>query len=137
MYDLPPVAGAPWAFANSVNDQGQVVGTEADSHGNELFPVLWSGRHRYDLNTLIAPSRLHLTSAEYIGNQGQIVGHAVLPNGHQRVFLLIRNPSVPLPPAAARPARDLPAARLPHAGHPCGIVQWKPLPGACWALRVP
>jgi probable HAF family extracellular repeat protein len=137
MRDLPPVGGAPWAFANSVNDQGQVVGNETDSHGNELFPVLWSGGHGYDLNTLIAPSPLHLTTGEYIGNQGQIVGHGVLPNGHQRVFLLIRNPGAPLPPAAARPARDLPAARLPHPGHPCGTVQRTAIPVPCQALRIP
>src|SRR5215467_12114587 len=112
MRDLPPVSGAPFAFPNSVNDNGQVVGTETDKNFNELFPVLWSGGHGYDLNTLIAPSRLHLTSAEYIGNHGQIVGHAALPNGDQRVFLLIRNPGVPLPPAPA-PARPLPAITGP------------------------
>jgi probable HAF family extracellular repeat protein len=132
MRDLHPVGGAPWAFPNGVNDHGQVVGTETDKHGNELLPVLWSGGHGYDLNTLIAPSRLRLTDADYIGNQGQIVGHAVLPNGHQRVFLLIRNSSVPLPPAVARSARDLPAGRLPHLGHVCGTT---PLPGPCWAAR--
>jgi probable HAF family extracellular repeat protein len=135
MHDLSPVAGAPWAFPNSGNDKGQVVGTETSKHGNELFAVLWSGSYGYNLNTLIAPSALHLTSADYIGNQGQIVGHGVLRNGHQRVFLLIRNPSVPLPPAPTRPARDLPAARLPHPGHSCGTVQWKPLPVPCRAPR--
>ena len=97
--------------------------------------MLWSGGHGYNLNTLIAPSALHLTSADYIGDQGQIVGHGVLRNGHQRVFLLLRDPSVPLPPAAARPTRDLPAARLPHPGHSCGTVHWAPLPVPCWATR--
>ena len=28
MHDLPPVGGAPWAFANSVNDHGQVAGND-------------------------------------------------------------------------------------------------------------
>jgi probable HAF family extracellular repeat protein len=135
MHDLPPVGGAPWAFANSVNDHGQVVGNETDAKGNERFAALWSGGHGYNLNTLIAPSALHLTSAEYINDLGEIVGHGVLRNGHQRVFLLIRNPSVPLPSAAATLARDLPAARLPHPGHSCGTVQWKPLPFPCWAPR--
>ena len=110
---------------------GQVVGTEADANGNELSAVLWSGGHGYILNTLIAPSKLHMVSADYINDQGEIVGHGVL-NGHQRAFLLIRNPSVPLPPAAARPARFQPAARLPHLGHLCGTT---PLPGPCWAAR--
>jgi hypothetical protein len=58
--------------------------------------------HTYDLNTLIAPSALHLTIAEYINDQGAIVGCGVHANGGPRVFLLIRNPTVPLPPAAAR-----------------------------------
>ena len=100
MHDLPPVGGLPNAFANSVNDRGQVVGTELDANFNELTAVLWSGGHGYDLNTLIAPSELHLVTAEYINVRGEIVGHGVLPDGDQRVYLLIRNPSVPLQPAA-------------------------------------
>src|SRR5262249_24819940 len=56
MYDLPPVAGAPWAFASVVDDQGQAVGIDANAHGKELFAVLWSGGHGYNLNPLIAPS---------------------------------------------------------------------------------
>jgi probable HAF family extracellular repeat protein len=112
MHDLPPVGGAPWAFANAVNDHDQVAGNETDTNGNELIAVLWSGGHGYDLNTLIAPSPLQLTSADYINNQGDIVGHGVLPNGDQRVFLLIRNPTVPLPPAST-PARPLPAITGP------------------------
>ena len=133
MHDLRPVGGLPWAFGNSVNDHGQVAGTEADAKGNERSAVLWSSGHGYNLNKLIAPSALQLVSADYINDRGDIVGHGVLPNGHQRVFLLIRNPSVPLPPAAARPAQDLPAARPPGPGHSCGAMHWKPLPVSCWA----
>ena len=132
MHDLPPVGGAPWAFGSSVNDHGQVVGNTTDANGNERFAVLWSGGHGYNLNTLIAPSKLHLVTAEYINDRGEIVGYSVLPNGNRRVYLLIRNPSVPLPSAAARSARDLPSARLPHIGHLCGTT---PLPGPCWAAR--
>ena len=137
MHDLPPVGGAPWAFANSVNDYGQVAGNETDTNGNELTAVLWSGGDGYDLNTLIAPSPLRLITAEYINDQGEIVGHGVLPNGDQRIFLLIRNPTIPLPPTAARPARILPVGRLPHPGQACGTTAWKPLPVPCWAPRVP
>ena len=53
-----------------------------------------------------------MVSADYINNQGDIVGHGVLPNGDQRMFLLIRNPSIPLPPAPA-PPRPLPAITAP------------------------
>ena len=98
MIDLPPVGGAPWAFANSINDGNQVVGNETDAGGSaEVMAVLWNGRSGYDLNTLVAPNQLHMASAEYINDRGDIVGHGVLQNGDQRMFLLIRNPSVPLP----------------------------------------
>ena len=65
MTDLQPTGGAPWAFASGVNDSGQVVGHDSDTQGQELAAVLWTGGHRYDLNTLIAPSRLHLVTAYY------------------------------------------------------------------------
>ena len=67
--------------------------------------MLWAGGHGYDLNTLIAPSHLHLVTAYYIDDHGDIVGRGTLPNGDQRAFPLVRNPSVPLPsgPASARP----------------------------------
>jgi len=112
MTDLPPVGGAPLAFGNGVNDHGQVAGNETDTHGNELLAVLWSGGHGYDLNTLIAPNPLQMISADYITNRGDIFGHGVLPNGDQRVILLVRNPGVPLPPAST-PARPLPAITGP------------------------
>jgi hypothetical protein len=74
--------------------------------------VLWSGGHGYDLNTLIAPNPMQMISADYINNHGDIFGHGVLPNGDQRIFLLIRNPCVPLPPVST-PARPLPAITGP------------------------
>jgi len=112
MTDLPPVGGAPWAFANAVNDRGQVVGNARDTQFNELIAVLWAGGRGYDLNTLVAPNPLQMVTAEYINNQGDIVGGGVLPNGDRRIFLLIRNPSVPLPQTRA-PLRPLPATGLP------------------------
>ena len=112
MTDLPPVGGAPWAFANALNDRGQVVGNARDTQFNELIAVLWAGGRGYDLNTLVAPNPLQMVTAEYINNQGDIVGGGVLPNGDRRIFLLIRNPSVPLPQTRA-PLRPLPATGLP------------------------
>jgi len=108
MRDLLPVDNAPCSNSNAVNNPGEVVGNIADCHGDELAAVLWSHGQGYDLNTLIAPSALHLASAEYINDQGEIVGHGVLPNGDQRVYLLIPNPSVPLP------AVPPPAGKAPH-----------------------
>jgi probable HAF family extracellular repeat protein len=115
MIDLPPVGGAPWAFANSINNGNQVVGNETDAGGSEeVMAVLWDGRRGYDLNALVAPNQLDMTSAEYINDRGDIVGHGVLANGDQRMFLLIRNPSVPLPAATASVARVRQSRRSPH-----------------------
>lgn len=115
MIDLPPVGAAPWAFANSINNGNQVVGNETDAGGGEeVMAVLWNGRRGYDLNTLVAPNQLDMTSAEYINDRGDVVGHGVLQNGQQRMFLLIRNPSVPLPAATASVARDRQSRPSPH-----------------------
>lgn len=109
MVDLPPVGGAAQAFGNALNDQGQVVGNQDDSSFNEVSAALWTGGRGYDLNTLVAPSDFQMISADYITDQGTIFGHGVYtsgPNaGDQRVFVLIRNPSVRFPASstAARP----------------------------------
>ena len=112
MTDLPPVGGAAWAFGNAVNDRDQVVGNENTASNHEIIAALWSGGHGYDLNTLAAPNPLQMISADYITDQGDIFGHGVLPNGDQRIFLMIRNPGVPLPPAST-PRRPLPAITGP------------------------
>jgi probable HAF family extracellular repeat protein len=105
MRDLPPVDSAPCSNGNVVSNSGEVAGNSTDCHGDEEAAVLWTHGHGYDLNTLTAPSALHLISAEYINDQGEIVGHGVLPNGDQRLFLLIRNHSVPLPAAPRSAAK--------------------------------
>ena len=92
MIDLPPVAGAPWAFGQAVNNLGQVVGTEVlpnfdDDSFREILAPLWTGGHAYDLNTLVAPNPLQMTSALYINDRGDIVGHGFMPDGTQRIFL--------------------------------------------------
>ena len=121
MTDLPPVGGAPWAFGDSINNRNQVVGNETNADGSEeVMAVLWNDRRGYDLNTLAAPNQLDMTSAEYINDRGDIVGHGMLQNGEQRMFLLIRNPSVPLPAATAsvatvRQSRRSPRRRLTPA----------------------
>ena len=114
MRDLLPVDNAPCSNSNAINNPGEVVGNIAGCHGGELAAVLWSHGQGYDLNTLIAPSALHLVSAEYINDQGEIVGHGMLPNSDQLVFLLIPNPSVPLPavPPSARKAPHVSTARI-------------------------
>jgi probable HAF family extracellular repeat protein len=91
MHDLPPVDAAPCSNAFSVNARDEAVGNATDCHGNELDAVLWRNGSAVDLNTLVAPSPLHLDSAEYINDQGAIVGHGTLPDGDRRVFLLVPN----------------------------------------------
>ena len=118
MTDLPPIGGAAFASAESVNNQDEVVGVGYDSNGNEVSAFLWTGGHGYDLNTLVAPSDFQIISADYINNRGEIYGHGIYtsgPNaGDARVFVLIRNPSVPLP-AAPKAARPLPATTKRNA----------------------
>jgi hypothetical protein len=80
----------------------------------ELTAVLWNGSRGYDLNALVAPNQLQMVSADYINDRGDIVGHGVLHNGEQRMFLLIRNPSEPLPAATASVARARQSRRSPH-----------------------
>jgi probable HAF family extracellular repeat protein len=89
MRALSPVNGAPCSNAGSINASGEVVGNATDCQGNELAAVLWRHGTAVDLNTLVAPSDLHLTTAEFINDKGEIVGFGKLPNGDQRVFLLI------------------------------------------------
>jgi hypothetical protein len=45
----------------------------------------------------------------------RVVANATLPNGDQRIVLLIRNPSVPLPTVAPSPAQALHSRTTPAA----------------------
>jgi probable HAF family extracellular repeat protein len=67
--ELPPVGNAPCSSGQAVNNRDEVVGNNSDCQGNLLTAVLWRDGHGYDLNTLIAPSRLHLTEAAYINDR--------------------------------------------------------------------
>jgi hypothetical protein len=84
------VAGTVHAFPRSVNERDQVVGETEVVLGTPIIAALWVGGRTYDLTTLIAPSSLHLASAGYIDDQGDIVGSGFLPDGSQREFLLVR-----------------------------------------------
>jgi probable HAF family extracellular repeat protein len=95
---LPIVgSGASGAVPNCINDHDQVVGAETDANDHEIIAALWADGHAYNLNKLLAPSSLRIISANYIDDQGDIVGYGTLPDGDQRMFLLTRNPTVPLP----------------------------------------
>ncbi len=96
---LPTVGtGVSWADPNGINDLDQVVGDETNAANTEdIIAALWANGHGYNLNKLVAPTSLRMVSANYINDQGEIVGYGTLPNGDQRMFLLTRNPTVPLP----------------------------------------
>jgi probable HAF family extracellular repeat protein len=95
MHDLPPTDGAPCANANVINDRGQVVGNETDCHGDALNAMLWENGSAVDLNTVVAPTSVHLNEAFYISPEGEIACQGTLPNGDSHVVLL-----VPIPAAA-------------------------------------
>lgn len=91
--DLTGASNPECTNPESVNARDEAVGHNCD----ETDALLWAGGKQYDLNTLVEPSALQLTSAIYIDDRGDIVGKGVLPDGSQRMFLLIPNRSVPLP----------------------------------------
>jgi probable HAF family extracellular repeat protein len=92
MTDLGTVGTDPDSEGNSINAQGQVVGTSFDlAAGIDLHGFLWEhGGPIVDLNTLVPPgSGLTVLSALDINDRGEIAGNAVLPNGDLHAVLLI------------------------------------------------
>jgi probable HAF family extracellular repeat protein len=112
MRDLRPVSGSPCSNAFAINNSGVAVGNTTDCHGNSIAAIVWQHGTATDLNTLITSTGTHLTDAEYISDQGEIVGHAVLANGATHVFLLI-----PRTRCAARQA----ALQFSGRGSDCGL----------------
>jgi probable HAF family extracellular repeat protein len=89
MYDIGTLYGASSGLA--MNTFGQVVG----SSGGSAF--LYSNGVMINLNNVIGPSLVTLTSANGINDSGQIVANGVYsPSGPSDVFLLT---PIPLPPA--------------------------------------
>ncbi len=87
--DLGVVPGDQCDAAGSVNARDQVVGAEGPCGKPTAFPFLWEDGSIYNLNNLVPPSNLHLVEAPYISDRGEIICTATLPNGDQRVALLI------------------------------------------------
>jgi probable HAF family extracellular repeat protein len=111
--DLTGASSAECTYPESVNARDEAVGHTCD----ETDALLWAQGRQYDLNTLVAPSPLLLTVAIYVDNRGDIVGHGVLPDGSQRMFLLTPNRGVPLPGSSTR-TRAVTAAGTRNAGLP-------------------
>jgi probable HAF family extracellular repeat protein len=77
--------------ALSVNARDQVVGNQCDNQDGSTPPGawLWERGVMRNLNTLVAPSALRLTSVSYIADNGDIAAVATLRNGHQHAVLLV------------------------------------------------
>lgn len=66
------------AFATSINNRGQVVGSSFDSSANWSHGLIWENGRMFDLNQLFpARSNLYVISASNINESGQIAGMAV------------------------------------------------------------
>ena len=66
------------AFATSINNRGQVVGSSFDSSSNWSHGLIWENGRMFDLNQLFpALSNLYVISASNINESGQIAGMAV------------------------------------------------------------
>jgi probable HAF family extracellular repeat protein len=107
--DLGTVPGQPCSFADSVNARGQVVGGSCTPDGNGW---LWEHGTIADLNTLVAPSALHLTEAREIDDLGEIAVTAVRPDEEQGDALQVPAPGT-VAPAATSHASAASCANLP------------------------
>jgi probable HAF family extracellular repeat protein len=85
--DLGTLGGSSTAWA--INSSGQVVGSSYVT-SDTVHAVLWEkGTGIVDLNDFIPPgSGLYLQNADYLNDQGQISGGAILDDGHERAYLL-------------------------------------------------
>jgi probable HAF family extracellular repeat protein len=110
MHDLAPVGADPCSNAFVINARGQAVGNDTDCAGDDLGAMLWERGAAFDLNSLVAPTAVHLSEAFFISDRGQIACFGTLPNGDRHVVLL-----VPAPGSARAPAERSHERAAPHA----------------------
>jgi hypothetical protein len=134
------------------NDHGRffiracLLNCQSDGQG----AVLWENGAAFDLSALIAPSALDLMSAEYINDREEIFCVAILPNGANRVVLLVPAtlaasegltsyapvPGTVAPAASPRASRR--ALRQPASvAHPGGPRVRPQVPGRLTTLLAP
>jgi uncharacterized membrane protein len=84
------------AFATSINNKGQAVGSSLDFSGNWSHGLIWENGKVFDLNQLFpASSNLYVISASNINESGQIAGMAVEmagPNAGNIVHAFLATP---------------------------------------------
>jgi probable HAF family extracellular repeat protein len=124
------------AFATSINNKGQAVGSSFDFSGNWSHGLIWENGKMFDLNQLFpASSNLYVISASNINESGQIAGMAVEiagPNAGNVVHAFLATPadedqgkSVTDVVGTTHPKITLPAANIgkqlsPRSAH-CSI----------------
>jgi probable HAF family extracellular repeat protein len=92
MSDLGALPGDALSFAESINDNGQVVGQSCNTSGN-CRAFVWQSGVMTDLNTLIpADSPWYLLDAPDIGSRGEIVGDA-LQKSTGEIHAILASPS--------------------------------------------
>jgi probable HAF family extracellular repeat protein len=91
MTNLGSLNGDPCSRAFSSNSKGQVVGVSLSDCNVTGHAFLWeNGGPMVDLNSLIPPNPdFQLHEANFIGENGEITGKALLANGDAHAFLLI------------------------------------------------
>lgn len=93
MTDLGTLGNDPGSYSNSINAEGQIVGSSmSDCNGDKatFHPFLWENGSLLSLNALIPPdSTVNLTSIYTINDRGEIAGGGHDSSGNDHAFLLI------------------------------------------------
>ena len=84
--DLGALAGDTASFAFHINLVGTIVGASCSTQACRA--AVWLGGAPVDLNTLVVPSNLQLTTAYSISESGEILAVGTLPNGDERIAVL-------------------------------------------------
>jgi probable HAF family extracellular repeat protein len=96
---LGTLLGGPEAFANAINNRGQVVGLSYLPDVGFPHATIWDGTTAIDLNSLLDQSGVGWTleDATGINSRGQIVGYGINGSGQTLGFLLTPVSAVPGP----------------------------------------
>jgi len=90
MRDLGIAKGWPCSTAIDINSKGQVIIDTGICFVGGGPGMLWENGILYDLNKLIpSNSGVYISGVNFINDRGEIGANGVLPNGDQRVLLLI------------------------------------------------
>jgi probable HAF family extracellular repeat protein len=91
---LPTPTNFNYDLGYDINDSGVVVGTGTTIlNGSPFDALIWSNGQVTDLNTLIAPSTLHLDRATAIDDAGDIVGYGHIGSQEFAYLLTVPEPS--------------------------------------------